>query len=684
MKIFVINLDSRADRLDFMSKQLQGLEWERFSAVNGYNLDLKSVFDQGFAPLMEWEDPMTGRTHTFTDIAAMMSHFKVWEKCVELNEPVLVLEDDAELIGKLDISEINNLINVVDFVFLDYREMFPDRITDFSSRFFIPYYPYLTSAYVITPRLANKFISSAYKTNLIPVDEFFSSALGVNYFETCLSNKIGIRDMFVNFQKKINNITPIRALAYKDKVFKQVPRSVLGSDIEAGKRINVSTTTHVLTVGTDIDRLHLLYKTAGKYNISFKNLGEGVEWKGGSPKGPGCGQKLNLVKQEIAQYNSDDIVLFVDGYDVIFNDSLDTIVSRFKEFKCDILIGAERVCWPDKSLSSLFTSHTDYKYPNSGLYIGYAGKIKKMLEADILDAEDDQLYIQKFIISNNDINIQLDKECYIFQNHGLCDQDVEIASNGQLRNKSTKCRPCLLHGNGSSVEKEKFFKFVQTLLLYTPPVNKKSQEVYKLSLGDIGYTNKIESEFKGIIKYKTSDTYSATVVGNEILEMEFLSPDMCHKLIDLAEQSGNWESMYGDKFPGQEIRIRKISIDLFNEMEANFMEICRPVIEKHWFPTYLYGLRDAFIIKYSPDTQKDLKCHNDASMVSGMIKLNDTYTGGDTYFYRQKYSNINTKQGNIILWPSQVTHGHEGREVTSGTKYNLVIWTRRMKDDINF
>lgn len=98
----------------------------------------------------------------------------------------------------------------------------------------------------------------------------------------------------------------------------------------------------------------------------------------------------------------------------------------------------------------------------------------------------------------------------------------------------------------------------------------------------------------------------------------------------------------------------------------------------------MYGLRDAFIIKYTPETQRSLACHHDASLVSTITYLNDDYTGGDTYFPRQKFSTENVPVGKIVLWPGQVTHGHEGREVTSGTKYALVVWTARRPGDINY
>ena len=40
------------------------------------------------------------------------------------------------------------------------------------------------------------------------------------------------------------------------------------------------------------------------------------------------------------------------------------------------------------------------------------------------------------------------------------------------------------------------------------------------------------------------------------------------------------------------------------------------------------GLRDAFVMRYSMDTQTSLGFHTDASLVTGSVKLNGDYEGG--------------------------------------------------------
>lgn len=95
----------------------------------------------------------------------------------------------------------------------------------------------------------------------------------------------------------------------------------------------------------------------------------------------------------------------------------------------------------------------------------------------------------------------------------------------------------------------------------------------------------------------------------------------------------------------------------------------------------MYGLRDAFIIRYATDTQKSLPLHNDASLVTGSIKLNEGYKGGDLLFPRQGVSNSDIEVGKCILFPGQCTHGHLSTEITEGVKYSLTIWSKRYDGD---
>ena len=96
-----------------------------------------------------------------------------------------------------------------------------------------------------------------------------------------------------------------------------------------------------------------------------------------------------------------------------------------------------------------------------------------------------------------------------------------------------------------------------------------------------------------------------------------------------------------------------------------------------------HGLRDAFTMKYTVETQKSLGLHTDASLVTGSVKLNEDFEGAEVVFPRQNFSNINVPKGRCLLWPSEVTHGHYVPDLLSGTKYSLTMWTSRYKGDVN-
>jgi hypothetical protein len=117
-------------------------------------------------------------------------------------------------------------------------------------------------------------------------------------------------------------------------------------------------------------------------------------------------------------------------------------------------------------------------------------------------------------------------------------------------------------------------------------------------------------------------------------------------------------------------------------LEEHWQKVLFPVIERHWYPMEMYALRDAFVMRYSLDTQTSLRLHTDASLVTGSVKLNDDYLGADLYFPRQKVSNRDIPIGKCILFPGQVTHGHTCTELTHGVKYSLTMWTSRYRGDL--
>ena len=360
----------------------------------------------------------------------------------------------------------------------------------------------------------------------------------------------------------------------------------------------------------------------------------------------GGGHKINLMRGHLANLPDDDTVLFCDGYDVLFVDNIDTIKERFDGFNCDILFAAERNCWPDNSLAMQFRiTPTPYKYLNSGVYMGKVKSLKEFFNEPLEDHDDDQLWMQKRFLSPNNINIKLDYEGYIFQ----CDDDVSFVGN-QISNGM--CCPCIYHGNGGEDAKARFNSLA----------NK------------IGYK-------EGTIAAPRINNLHYKEVAKDILVTPFLSEQKCREIISKAEQIGNWGQMEGDKFPAQEIRINKL--DMWDQIEKSWKDHLGVISEKKWTPMQHIGLRDAFAMRYTMDTQTSLGFHTDASLVTGSVKLNDDYEGAELIFPHQNFSNKDVPVGHCILFPSQVTHGHRVDPLKAGVKYSLTMWTSRYVGDVN-
>ena len=85
--IFLINLDSRSDRLEKMTSRLGNLSFTRIAAINGQNLKEQDIIS-----------PITKYKMAKNEIACILSHRLVWEKIVAENIPyACILEDDVVL-----------------------------------------------------------------------------------------------------------------------------------------------------------------------------------------------------------------------------------------------------------------------------------------------------------------------------------------------------------------------------------------------------------------------------------------------------------------------------------------------------------------------------------------------------------------------------------------------------------
>jgi hypothetical protein len=163
-------------------------------------------------------------------------------------------------------------------------------------------------------------------------------------------------------------------------------------------------------------------------------------------------------------------------------------------------------------------------------------------------------------------------------------------------------------------------------------------------------------------------------VGPDLLVVPFWTSDMCSAIVRASEEVGGFAANPDDPVPGHEVSLAVISPKLFDDLQNDIGVRIWPQLRSVWPLVDYYGVRDAFVIKYSLDTQTELRLHHDVAQVSASVKLNDGYSGAELDFPRQQFTNVDVPVGSLLVWPSLVTHPHQTQSLISGVKYGLTIW----------
>ena len=210
-------------------------------------------------------------------------------------------------------------------------------------------------------------------------------------------------------------------------------------------------TLHIYTYATDEHKLQYLKETANIFNMNIHYVLK-QQWNGFFDKIVGMIDILNKL-------NDNDIVCFIDAYDVLCNGSHEELLLKFKQYNCHILFGAEIGCFPEFYRNDYPSTNnlTTYDYLNSGGYIGYVHALRKIFSwksiPEILrtcENGGDQSYFTEFYIEYNSSNIKLDSECSIFQCMHLVNWNEFNIYNGYIYNTILKQKPCFIHFNGGT------------------------------------------------------------------------------------------------------------------------------------------------------------------------------------------------------------------------------------------
>jgi len=160
--------------------------------------------------------------------------------------------------------------------------------------------------------------------------------------------------------------------------------------------------------------------------------------------------------------------------------------------------------------------------------------------------------------------------------------------------------------------------------------------------------------------------------GTDIFTWPIFTKEFCQMIIEEAEHQATWTVDRHEYYPTTDFILGKIGLnDMYMKV---LMEYGFPVAKdiwgldgKGWIE---YMSAENFMAKYTPSAQGHLDSHLDDSTYTITLALNEDFTGGGTWYHRQK-TLIKAPTGYVCLFPMP-THKHSGRWIDSGTRYIIV------------
>jgi hypothetical protein len=206
---------------------------------------------------------------------------------------------------------------------------------------------------------------------------------------------------------------------------------------------------HIVTVATESKYYFpYLIESCKRHGKELEVLGYGEKWNG-------YNMKYRLMIDYLKKLPNDDIVCFVDGYDVLCVRDLNEMKTIFLEIRNNtnnkIIIAKDNFYF--SYISILFFGKCNNYSINSGTYIGYVSDlseiINKIHESNNKDDEDDQVLMSKYCNnSEKDFYIDINNEFFLVLGYPLEEiyKYISINNNNVIYNSK---KPFFIHAAGS-------------------------------------------------------------------------------------------------------------------------------------------------------------------------------------------------------------------------------------------
>lgn len=163
MKIFIINLLRSTHRKESMKEQISKLfsenpslkdrlEFIFFEAVDGDGGEEFAKFHPA------WAKYLFGRELSPGEKGCFASHYKLWQKCLELNEGIFIIEDDVEFTQAFNANNLEKILKSP-YEYVRIYHIKEAKFYDLELNFKITFSNVAgTQGYYLKPSAARKFI----------------------------------------------------------------------------------------------------------------------------------------------------------------------------------------------------------------------------------------------------------------------------------------------------------------------------------------------------------------------------------------------------------------------------------------------------------------------------------------------------------------------------------------------
>lgn len=226
---------------------------------------------------------------------------------------------------------------------------------------------------------------------------------------------------------------------------------------------------HVYAVASDVTLARALMTTAHRAGLTVHL--DLITWTDYS-------DKLRAFKRLLASDDIDpeDVVVFVDAYDVLCYAPAVEILRKYDAMGCDLVLSGELNCFPEELADAYamlppLTTRTRYTFVNSGGMVGTKAALLHLLnwktpevQAVMSTSENgtDQHYVASYYLAHHPgggyrrFTVKLDTEQEIFQCMFRVDVSECSFREGRFHNDVLSTRPCFVHFNGYNAM-NKFF-----------------------------------------------------------------------------------------------------------------------------------------------------------------------------------------------------------------------------------